>query len=84
MAEYGCTVFAFDPTMDKEDHIHSERVMFYNLGLSEVNQERPRHPRPWDKFVKNRWKTRTLETIIRELGHSEVMRLYLLLWFSRS
>ena len=61
MAEYGCNVFSFDPTMDKEDHRHSPGVMFYNLGLSDVDQERPRHPRPWYKFDKMKWKTRTFK-----------------------
>ncbi|CAH3194113.1 unnamed protein product [Porites evermanni] len=69
MATYGCNVFSFDPTMDKEDHRHSPGVMFYNLGLSDVDQERPRHPRPWHKFDKMKWKTRTFKTIMLELGH---------------
>lgn len=72
MAEYGCNVFSFDPTMDKEDHRHSPGVMFYNLGLSDVDQERPRHPRPWYKFDKMKWKTRTFKTIMLELGHFKV------------
>ena len=72
MADYGCTVFAFDPTMGKEDHKHSERVMFYNLGLSDVNQER-RAENVSHQFDKTAWKTRTLATIVEELGHSKVI-----------
>ena len=71
MADYGCNVFAFDPSMGKDDHNHSAGVMFYNLGLSAVNQERATNVS--DPLAKSAWKTRTLATIIRELGHSEVM-----------
>ena len=74
MAEYGCNVFSFDPTMDKEDHRRSPGVMFYNLGLSDVDQERPRHPQPWHKFDKMKWKTRTFKTIMLELGHFKVIQ----------
>lgn len=76
MVEYGCNVFSFDPTMDKEDHRHSPGVMFYNLGLSDVDQERPRHPRPWHKFDKMKWKTRTFKTIMLELGHFKVIQIF--------
>ena len=72
MADYGCTVFAFDPSTGKEDHNHSERVMFYNLGLSDVNQERTENVS--DQLDKSAWKTRTLATIVKELGHSKVIR----------
>ena len=72
MADYGCTVFAFDPSMGREDHKHSERVMFYNLGLSDVNQERAENVS--DQFNKTAWKTRTLATIVKELGHLKVIR----------
>ena len=65
MAKYGCKVCAFDPTMGREDHNHSAGVMFYNIGLSNVNQE-------GDKS-KGIWKTRTLAGIIQELGHAQVM-----------
>ncbi|XP_071522723.1 probable methyltransferase-like protein 24 isoform X4 [Panulirus ornatus] len=33
MAQFGCQVYAFDPTMGVADHNKSERVHFYNLGL---------------------------------------------------
>ena len=72
MANYGCKVFAFDPTMGKEDHEHSAGVMFYNLAVSDVNQEGQKNPPPSDPFDKSGWKMRTLATILQELGHSKV------------
>jgi len=73
MAEYGCTVSAFDPTMGKEDHNHSAGVMFYSVGLSDVNQEGAKNPLSADPFDKSTWKTRTLAAIIQELGHAQVI-----------
>ena len=73
MAEYGCTVSAFDPSMGKEDHNHSAGVMFYSLGLSDVNQEGAKNPLSADPLDKSTWKTRTLAAIIQELGHVEVI-----------
>ena len=73
MAEYGCTVSAFDPSMGKKDHNHSAGVMFYNLGLSDVNQEGAKNPLSADPLDKSTWKTRTLAAIIQELGHAKVM-----------
>ena len=73
MAEYGCAVSAFDPSMGKEDHNHSAGVMFYNLGLSDVNQEGANNPLSADPLDKSTWKTRTLAAIIQELGHAKVM-----------
>ena len=35
MAEYGCRVFSFDPSMNVTDHDHSRFVHFFNLGLSD-------------------------------------------------
>ena len=73
MADYGCTVSAFDPSMGKQDHNHSAGVMFYNLGLSDVNQEGAKNPLSADPLDKSTWKTRTLAAIIQELGHAQVM-----------
>ena len=72
MADYGCKVFAFDPSMGKEDYNHSAGVMFYNLGLSNVNQEGAKNPLSSDPLDKSTWKTRTLAAIIQERGHSQV------------
>ena len=33
MENYGCQVYAFDPSMDIDDHNHTENIFFYNLGL---------------------------------------------------
>ena len=73
MAEYGCTVSSFDPSMGKEDHNHSAGVMFYNLGLSDVNQEEAKNALSANPFGMRTWKTRTLVAIIQELGHAQVM-----------
>ncbi|XP_069986307.1 uncharacterized protein [Penaeus vannamei] len=37
MAEYGCEVYSFDPTIGLETHRRSERVHFYNVGLGGAN-----------------------------------------------
>ena len=41
MEKYGCQVFAFDPSMNETDHDHSERIYFYNLGLSSHDHVSP-------------------------------------------
>ena len=74
MANHGCNVFAFDPTMGREDHNHSARVMFYNLGLSDVDQEGTENVS--NKLDKRTWKTTTLASIIKELGHYKVKKCY--------
>ena len=71
MANFGCQVYAFDPSMGKGDHEHSEKVMFYNQALSDVNQER--NTSVSDQLNKGAWKSRTLATTIMELGHFEVI-----------
>ncbi|XP_037787694.1 methyltransferase-like protein 24 [Penaeus monodon] len=38
MAEYGCQVYSFDPTIGLENHQRSERVHFYNVGLGGANR----------------------------------------------
>ncbi|XP_015766142.1 PREDICTED: methyltransferase-like protein 24 [Acropora digitifera] len=72
MAKYGCEVFAFDPSMGKEDHKHSEGVMFFNQALSDINQERLiTSTNDSDQYEKEAWKSRTLAMTIEELGHSQ-------------
>lgn len=39
MEQYGCEVFAFDPTMGIDHHDHSPRIHFYRWGLSTVEDE---------------------------------------------
>ncbi|XP_042860562.1 methyltransferase-like protein 24, partial [Penaeus japonicus] len=38
MAQYGCEVYSFDPTIGLENHQRSEKVRFYNLGLGGANR----------------------------------------------
>lgn len=76
MVEHGCRVFAFDPSMGKEDHNHSAGVMFYNLALSDENLEGQKAPPPINPFDRNGWKTRTLNAILQELGHDKVLYLF--------
>lgn len=33
MEKYGCQVFAFDPSMQQEDHDHTSNIHFFNLAL---------------------------------------------------
>ncbi|XP_042890672.1 methyltransferase-like protein 24 [Penaeus japonicus] len=37
IANYGCQVFAYDPTMGVEDHQRSEKVKFFATGISNYN-----------------------------------------------
>ena len=62
MEAYGCQVFAFDPSMEIGDHQHSQRVTFFNLGLSDANREKDHRG----------WKVRNLLSIIKQLGHEKV------------
>jgi len=56
MQKYGCYVFAFDPSMNKEDHLHSKRIHFYNLGLGYE-----------DAVRSNGWNMKTLSSIYKML-----------------
>ena len=59
MQNYGCDVYAFDPSMDGvEDHQHSERIWFFKLGLFGENI---------DKEPLESWKMRTLDSIYETL-----------------
>ena len=60
----GCEVFSFDPTMGVEDHEHGPHVHFYNLGLASYDRER--NPDG------SGHKMRTLDTLIKELNHTQV------------
>ena len=57
MEQYGCSVFAFDPSMNKRDHEHSAKIRFFNMGLLQRDED--------SGF--NRWKFRTLSSIHRML-----------------
>ena len=56
LEKYGCQVFAFDPSMGKQDHDHSEKVHFYNMGLGEK-----------DYTSDKGWKIRALDSIYKML-----------------
>ncbi|XP_060073341.1 uncharacterized protein LOC132553143 [Ylistrum balloti] len=56
---YGCEVHAFDPSIGLNDHKHSEKVWFHNLGLSNFNGQR------------GSWQMKTLASIKQMLGHSD-------------
>ena len=66
IAKYGCRVYAFDPTLNKGDHFRSPVIQFFNTGLSHVDSEGNS-----SATGKAAWKTRTLKTIITELGHDK-------------
>jgi hypothetical protein len=34
MEQFGCQVYSFDPSMGAKDHNRTEKIHFYNLGLS--------------------------------------------------
>ncbi|XP_077861542.1 putative methyltransferase-like protein 24 [Saccoglossus kowalevskii] len=65
MAEFGCKVYSFDPSIGQPDHKHAENVWFYNIGL-------------WDENIDNMttnkgvWKCRTLDSLRKFLGHDTV------------
>ena len=68
MVEYGCDVFAFDPSMHTKNHNHSDHIQFYNLGLGPANY-----------VDSNNWKLMTLDSIYRMLvpRHGETVIDYL-------
>ena len=37
MAWYGCNVYAFDPTMNKQTHKRGNKISFYNIGISNTD-----------------------------------------------
>ena len=52
--------------MEKEDHVRSPQIQFFNTGFANFDSERsPGKP------GRAAWKTRTLKTIISELGHDK-------------
>ena len=55
MDDFGCHVFAFDPSMGVKSHNRSARVHFYNLGLGSEDTD----------FGPNGWRMRTLSTIYK-------------------
>ncbi|XP_025110466.1 methyltransferase-like protein 24 [Pomacea canaliculata] len=59
--KYRCEVHSFDPSMGQNDHKHSDRVFFHNLGIS--NRD----------FVNDKaWTMRTLTSIKKQLHHTKI------------
>ena len=56
---YGCNVFSFDPSMGIGTHKHSEKVWFYNVGISKT-----------DYINSRNWDLRTLSSIVEMLNHT--------------
>ena len=56
MERYGCEVFAFDPSMSKDNHDHSSKIHFYKLGLG-----------PKDSNTTTGWTLKTLNSIYQML-----------------
>ncbi|XP_076449233.1 uncharacterized protein LOC143285714 [Babylonia areolata] len=71
MADYGCTVYSFDPSMNVSDHQHADRVFFRRLGLAGRDTDTfvPR----LDGYVKTNttWPMRRLSSIMKQLGHPQ-------------
>ncbi|XP_042234228.1 methyltransferase-like protein 24 [Homarus americanus] len=61
MAQFGCQVYAFDPTMGVEDHRRSDKIYFYNLGVGPADLH--------TKLGGVNATVRTLGHIIDMLGH---------------
>ncbi|PVD23467.1 hypothetical protein C0Q70_16739 [Pomacea canaliculata] len=60
-AKYGCEVHSFDPSMLQNDHKHSDRVFFHNLGISDRD------------FVNDKaWTMKTLTSIKKQLNHTKI------------
>ena len=47
--------------MNVDDHMHSDNVLFYNLGLGSKNN-----------VTEKEWNIMTLSAILSKLGHTEV------------
>lgn len=58
MEQYGCQIFAFDPSMKLGDHKRSEMIQFYKMGIGIK-----------DHINNAKWKINTLQTIYKNLGH---------------
>ncbi|XP_077990084.1 putative methyltransferase-like protein 24 [Glandiceps talaboti] len=68
MANYGCDVFSFDPSIHKPSHKHGKKVWFYNFGLMDQNSDGYFGTGMIDN-VSSRWKVRTLEGLMAEMDH---------------
>ncbi|KAK4006825.1 hypothetical protein OUZ56_011983 [Daphnia magna] len=59
MAEYGCQVYSFDPSMGVGDYDRNQHIHFYNIGLAGKDG--------LDSVTK--WNMKTASSIYRMLGH---------------
>ncbi|XP_046379299.2 probable methyltransferase-like protein 24 isoform X2 [Haliotis rufescens] len=57
---FGCEVHAFDPSMNKDDHLRGKLINFHNLGLADINGN-----------GKRSWPMKTLPVIRQDNGHAE-------------
>lgn len=60
VASFGCTVFAFDPSIHEHTGEQGNRILFLHFGLGHKNELDPTHG----------WEVRTLEFYVRQLRHS--------------
>lgn len=58
MEQYGCQVFAFDPSMAMHHHDHSSAIHFYNWGLSNLDEYN----------IYENWTVRSLSSIYETLS----------------
>lgn len=69
MQNFGCRVYAFDPSMDVANHNHTPKIHFYNLGLSHRDHIRFDDDRDPSKKTSN-WTMKSLDSIYNNLlGH---------------
>jgi len=59
MAQFGCRVHSFDPSMGVSDYNRSQHIQFYNLGLSGKNGVHPN----------TKWNLKTASSIYEMLEH---------------
>jgi hypothetical protein len=57
MAQFGCHVYSFDPSMGANDHNRTSKIHFFNLGLAKENGQSP-----------NGWKMKTASSIYEMLA----------------
>ena len=56
LAQFGCHVYSFDPSMGANDHNRTSKIHFFNLGLAKENGQSP-----------NGWKMKTASSIYEML-----------------
>ncbi|XP_057368021.2 uncharacterized protein LOC130689022 [Daphnia carinata] len=62
MEALGCRVYAFDPSMNRSRHDHTSKIHFYDLGLSDRDEQR--------LDSKTNWTMKSLDSIYHNLlGH---------------